>query len=94
MSLLILLLCSLPPLGVMAIAVVHAVATRNPAVLTMLTLSAGIISASVMLPLTRDIKPVQSVRFQAPDGNGVASADAAHDLVRLARGWETQARHQ
>ena len=94
MSLLILLSCSLPPLGVMAIALVHAATTRNPTALTMLALSAVVISASIVLPLTRDTEPVQSVRFHAPDGNGVASADAAHDLVRLARGWETQARHQ
>ncbi len=91
MSLLILLLCSLPPLGVVAIALVHAVTARSPAALSMLALSAGIISAAVMLPLTRDAEPVQSVRFTAPDGPGIASADAASGPVRVARRSETQA---
>ena len=90
MSLLILLLCSLPPLGVVAIAFVHAATTRNPAALSMLVLSAGIISASVMLPLAGHTKPVQSVRFGVPDGNGVASTPEAPDPVRLARPSETQ----
>jgi hypothetical protein len=94
MSLLILLVYSLPPLAVMAIAVVHAVTTRNPAVLTMLALSAGIIAASVVLPLTRDTEPVQRIRFAAPGTNGVASTHGAPDPVRLVRRSDIQALYQ
>jgi hypothetical protein len=94
MSLLILLLCSLPPLGVVAIALVHAATTRNPAALSMLALSAGIISATVMLPLAGDTKPVQSVRFTNPDRPGVASLRVTPEPVRLARRSGTQALDQ
>ncbi len=94
MSLLILLLCSLPALGVMAIALVHAVTTRNPAALTMMVMSAGIITASVVLPLMGDADPVQSVRFTAPGARGVVSAHGEADPVRLARRSETQAMYQ
>ncbi len=94
MSLLILLLCSLPPLGVIATALVHAARTRNPAALTMMILSASIITASVVLPLTEDAKPVRSVRFTAPGTHAVVSAHGEADPVRLARRSETQAMYQ
>jgi hypothetical protein len=93
-SLLIFLLCSLPPLGVMAIALVHAATMRNPATLTMLALSAGIISASIVLPLTGDTKPVQNVRFTAPDGDSVASIHRTPEPVQVVRRSQTQVLYQ
>ena len=93
MSLLI-LLCSLPPLGVVAIALVHAATTRSPIVMSILALSVGIITASVVLPLTGEPEPVQSVRFTAPGARGVVSAHGEADPVRLARRSETQAMYQ
>ena len=93
MSLLILLF-SLPPLGVVVIALVHAATTRSPAALTMLALSAVVIAASIVLPLTGDAEPVQSVRFTTPDRAGVASTHTAPEPVRVARRSETPALYQ
>ncbi len=87
----ILLLCSLPPLAVLAVAVIHGVRTGSAPVLATLSLSALVVSASLMLPLMRDDVPVQTLRFAPPESNGVASAPEATHPVRLSRRSEPQA---
>ena len=73
MGALILLLCSLPPLAVMAIAVIHGFRTGSSTILSMLILSALVFSTSVMLPFRGNEDPAPSIRFAPPDGRGVAA---------------------
>ncbi len=91
MGTLILLLCSLPPLPVLAVAVFQGLKTGGSTVLSMLALAALILAGSAMLPLMRDEVPVQSVRFEPPSGDGVASPHEGADPLRLARRPEAQA---
>ncbi len=91
MGTLILLLYSLPPLAVLAVAVLHGFRTGSSTVLSMLVASALVLAGSAMLPLMRDEVPVQSVRFEPPSGDGVASLREAPDPVRYARRPEAQA---
>ncbi len=85
MGTLTLLLCSLPPLAVMGVAVLGGLRTGSSAVLSMLVLSALDLAASVTIPLMRDEEPVQSVRFVTPDQDGVAEAPRSPDPIRLTR---------
>ena len=91
MGTLILLLCSFPPLAVLAVAVLHGLGTRSSPVLSMLVASALVLAGSAMLPLMRDEEPVQSVRFAPLTGDGVASPHEGADPLRLARRPEAQA---
>ncbi len=83
MAALILLLCSIPPLAVMAIASVYGFRTGNMTVLTTLLLSVLIVSGSAVLPYMRDKQPVPTVRFATPE-IGVAAPYPVDDPVRLA----------
>ena len=85
MGTLALLLCSLPPLAVMGVAILYGLRTGSSAVLSMLVLSALVLSASVTIPLMRDEEPVQSVRLLTPDNDGVAVAPESPDPIRLTR---------
>ena len=91
MGTLILLLCSLPPLAVLAVTMLHGFRTGNATVLSMLVVTALVLSGSATLPLMRDEEPVQSVRFTPPSSDGVASPHKAADPVRLARRSESKA---
>ena len=90
MGALILLLCSLPPFAVLAVAVLHGYRTGSSTVLSMLVVSALVLAASAMLPLMRDEEPVQSVRLAPPSNDGVASPREAPDSVRWARRPEAE----
>ena len=94
MGTLILLLCSVPPLAVLAVAVLHGLKTGSSTVLSMLVVSALVLAASAMLPLMRDEEPVQSVRLAPPRNDGVASPREAPDPARWARRPESEVMYQ
>ena len=92
---LILLICTLPPLAVMIVAAVHGLRTGSPAVLSMLVVSALVLSASAMLPNIQDKAPaVLSVRFTPPNGSGLATPRAVHEPVHFADRWEAHATYR
>jgi hypothetical protein len=91
MNIAILLLCSLPPLAIMAVAVIRGLQTRSSTVLSMVALSALVVLASAILPIVGDEEPIPSVRFATPNGNGATSVVEDADTVRLARRSEPQA---
>lgn len=84
MTMLILLLCSIPPLAVMAVAGIYGFRTGSGSVLTLLLLSALMVSGSAVLSHMRDQEPVPSVRFTNPESGSVATTDRVDDPVRLA----------
>ncbi len=90
MGTLILLLCGLPPLSVLAVAVLHGLKTGSSTVLSMLAVTALVLAGSAMLPLMRDEEPVQSVKFEPLSSDGVALPREAPDPVRWARRPESQ----
>ncbi len=63
MSSLILLLCSLPPLAVLAVAVVHGLRTRSPVIASALILSVLILSTAIIVPLVDDPETDPGIRF-------------------------------
>jgi hypothetical protein len=91
MGTLILLLCSLPPLGVLTVAVLHGLRTGSSTVLAMLAVTALVLTGSAMLPMMRDAEPVQSVRLAPPSSDDVASPRDAPDPFRWARHPGSQA---
>jgi hypothetical protein len=94
MGTLILLLCTLPPLAVMAVAAAHSIRTGSPAVSSMLVASALVLTASVMLPLMQDEEPVQTVRFAVPRDSDMAAPRSSSDPVQLVDRWGTYPAYQ
>ncbi len=84
MSALLLLLCSILPLAVMAVAGIHGFRAGSQTVLATLLLSVLIVTGSAVLPHMRDKQPAPNVRFAAPEGD-VAKPHPLDDPVRLAR---------
>ena len=93
MNMRILLLCSLPPLAVMAVAVIRGLQTRNVTVLSIVGLGALVALSSALLPIMSDDEPVSSIRFTTLNGDGVAAVSVLEgaDAIRLARRPEPQA---
>ncbi len=89
MGTLILLLCTLPPLAVMAVAAAYSVRTGSLAASSMLVASALVLTASVMLPLVQDEEPVQTVRFAVPRDRDMAAPRSSSDPVQLVDRWGT-----
>ena len=84
MTMLILLLCSIPSLAVMAVAVIYGFRTGSRSVLTMLLLSALLVSGSAVLSHVLDQEPVPRIRFANAESGAVASRHRIDDPVRLA----------
>ena len=93
MNMLILLLCSLPPLAIMAVAVIRGLQTRSVTVLSIVALSALVVLASALLPIMSEDEPISSIRFTTLNGDGVTAVSVleAADTIRLARRPEPQA---
>jgi len=91
MNIAILLLCCLPPLAIMALAVIHGLRAKSAPVLSIVALSALVILTSAMLPIVGDEEPISTVRFTTPNGNDATSGVEDADTVRLARRSESQA---
>jgi hypothetical protein len=90
MGSLILLLCSLPPLAVLAVALIHGLRSGSSTVSLTLSLSALIFSAAIVLPLLGDEEPVRSPRFAFQDRDtGTPSFEPAHSgwLVHRSEPW-------
>ncbi len=87
MGMLILLLCSLPPLAIVAVAVIHGLRTGDAGTVSALVASAVILTASVLLPFAGETEQIQRLRFTPSDANGVAADRADDDLIRLTRRW-------
>ncbi len=83
----ILLLCSLPPLAVLAVALVHGLRTRSAAVLATLSLAALILSAAVVLPLLEQDEAVRSPRLALHQdrGTGASASEVAHPVWLVRR---------
>ena len=69
MAAFILVLCSLPPLAVMGVAVLHGFRTGSTAILSMLLMGVLIFSAFIVVPLAGNADQNLSVTFQ-PYGSG------------------------
>ena len=82
----ILLLCSLPPLAVLAVALIHGLRSGSSTVFLTLSLSALVFSAAIVLPLLGEEEPVRSPRFALQDrGTGTSSSDVAHPVWLVRR---------
>ncbi len=93
MNTLILLLCSLPPLAIMAIAVIRGLQTRSATVLSTVGLGALVVLAAALLPIMGEDEPISSIRLTTLNSDGVAAVSVVEgaDAVRLARRPEPQA---
>ena len=81
----ILLLCSLPPLAVLAVALIHGLQSGSSTALLTLSLSVLVFSVAIILPWVGNEEPVQRVRFALPDRNTeTATSEVVHTgwLVR------------
>lgn len=83
----LILLCCLPPLAVLAVAVIHGFRTRDAGTVSALIVSAVILTASALLPFAGEAEQIQRFRFAPSDVNGVAANRAEDDLIRLTRRW-------
>ncbi len=93
MNMLILLLCSLPPLAIMAVAVTRGLQTRSVTVLSIVGLGALVVLVSALLPIVGEDEPISGIRFTTLNGDGGAAVSVveAADTIRLARRPEPQA---
>ena len=87
MGMLILLLCSLPPLAIVAVAMIHGLKTGGAGTVSALVVSAVILTASALLPFAGDQEQIQRLRFTPSDAESVAANRADDDLIRLTRRW-------
>ena len=82
----ILLLCSLPPLAVLAVALIHGLRSGSSTVFLTLSLSALVFSAAIVLPLLGEAEPAHSPRFALHDRNmGTSSSEVTHPVWLVRR---------
>ncbi len=76
MNILILLLCSLPPLAVLVVAVIHGLRTGDAGTVSAVVVSALILTASTLFPLADEPEQSASFRFTPAEAGGVAARGA------------------
>ncbi len=82
-----LLLCSLPPLAVLVVAVIHGLRTGDAGTVSAVVVSALVLTASALLPLADEPEQFASFRFTPGEAGGVAARGANDHLLRLAHRW-------
>lgn len=87
MGMLILLLCSLPPLAVLAVAAIHGVRTRDLGIISTLGVSVMILTVALLLPLIDRPGQGLSFRFTFPEAGSIGATGPDDGLIRLTRRW-------
>ena len=87
MGMLILLLCSLPPLALLVVAVTRGLSTGDASAVSALAISAAILIASALLPFAGEPEPLSSLRFTRPEAGAVAAKESGYPPLRLTRRW-------
>jgi hypothetical protein len=87
MGMLSLLLCSLLPLAVLGVAVIHGLRTGDAGTAAALVITAVILTASALLPFAGEPEPVPSRRFTRPETGAVAANRPNDNLLRFTHRW-------